>query len=295
MPRVAFVNGRYESLAEASVSVEDRGFQFADGVYEVCALKGGRLIDFPAHLARMRRSLAAIEIEPPMSDRALRHIVAETVRRNGLGDALIYVQVTRGVSPRDHAFPMPGTRPSLVVTVRPVSWAAMMERARRGIAVVTRPDLRWARRDIKSVGLLPNVLAKQSAREAGATEAWLVDEAGYVTEGTSTNAWIVQADGTVVTRALGHEILRGVTRMTLLSLIEKSGRPLQERPFTVAEAHAAREAFVSSAANFVIPVVRIDQTPIGDGKPGPFCRELLAAYEEMVQSENLFFRTCSKN
>ncbi len=289
MARVAFVNGRYELLSEASVSVEDRGFQFADGIYEVCALRSGRLIDFTAHLARLQRSLSAIEIAQPMSNRALRHIVAETIRRNGLKDAIVYIQITRGAAPREHAFPGADIRPSLVVTVRPVSWRAMEERARHGIAVVTRPDLRWARRDIKTIGLLPNVLAKQSARAAGATEAWLVDEAGYVTEGASTNTWIVLRDGGVVTRPLGHDILQGVTRMTLLELLAKSGRTVYERPFTVAEAYAASEAFVSSATNFVIPVVRIDETCIGDGRPGRVSLSLLRSYEGMVQSEALFF------
>lgn len=294
MPRMAFVNGRYEPLSEASVSVEDRGFQFADAVYEVLALKSGKLLDFPAHLERLHRSLAAIEIAQPMSDGALRHVIAETVRRNGLADALIYVQISRGAAPRDHTFPGNETRPTLVVTVRPYSWRAMFEKAARGIAVVTREDLRWARRDIKSTGLLPNVLAKQSARRAGATEVWLVDDEGFVTEGASTNAWIVDKGGRIVTRPLAHDILMGITRGALMSMLASTGRAVEERPFSVSEALAADEAFTTSAGNFVIPVVRIDGKAIGSGHPGPIARALLKTYETMVHSEDVFFRTCNK-
>lgn len=278
MSRIAYVNGRYQPHAEASVHIEDRGFQFADGVYEYFSVFGGRLADAEGHLERLWRSLSALRIDAPMSERALLVVLHETIRRNRIQDGAVYLQVTRGAAPRDHPFPRPGTPPTLVVTAKPVDFAAGEARARAGVKVLTRPDNRWGRCDIKSVGLLPNVLAKQAAREAGAYEAWLVDDLGLVTEGASTNAWIVDADGVLRTRDTNANILRGVTRKTLITLAEETGIAILQRPFTVAEAQAAREAFITAASTFVMPVIEIDGAPVGDGRPGPISERLRALY-----------------
>lgn len=280
MPRIAYVSGRYVPLRDAAVSVEDRGFQFADGVYEVIALKDGRLLDRRGHMARLARSLAALKIPAPMSEAAFSAVLDETVRRNGLSGGLIYVQITRGAAPRDHAFPRRGAPPTLVITLRPIAWAAIEARAKTGVRVITTADLRWKRCDIKSVALLPNVLAKEEARSRNAQEAWLVDEAGAITEGSSSNAWIVTADGVLVTRATGREILAGITRDVVLRLAEKRGIKTQIRPFSREEMKAAREAFLSSATNHVMPVVEIDGQPVADGVPGPITRQLREDYAQ---------------
>ena len=278
MPRIAYVNGRYLPLAEAAVSIEDRGYQFADGVYEVIAFdRGGRLIDGEAHFDRLERSLREIEMARPLPRRVLAVVLAELVRRNRLVEGIVYLQVSRGVAPRDHVYPK-AVRPALVATVRrarPPSAQAIEE----GVGVVTQPDRRWRRCDIKSVGLLPNVMAKQAAKEDGAYEAWMVDDAGRITEGSSTNAWIVAADGTLVTREAGPAILNGVTRMTLLRLAREAGLKVAERPFTLEEAKAAREAFLSSTTTWVLPVVSIDGVPVGNGHPGTQTRRMRALYQ----------------
>jgi D-alanine transaminase len=284
MGRIAYVNGRYVPHGDAVVHIEDRGFQFADGVYEFFAIFSGRLADAEGHLERLWRSLDEIRIRRPMSEAALLAVLRETVRRNRVRDGAAYVQVTRGTATRDHAFPHPDTPPSLVVTAKPVDYAAEQAKAAKGVAVVTRPDNRWGRCDIKTVGLLPNALAKQAAREAGAYEAWLVDELGFVTEGASTNAWIVDADGAVRTRDTNANILRGVTRKSLLSLAEEAGFKISQRPFTVDEAKHAKEAFTTAASALVMPVVAIDGTPIGDGKPGPVGLKLRALYEQNARA-----------
>ena len=268
MARIAYVNGRYVPLLEAAVNVEDRGYQFSDGVYEVCEVKDGRLVDERRHLARLVYSLTELRIAMPMAMSALSLVMREVVRRNRVRCGILYLQVTRGVARRDHAFPPAGTRPSVVVTARALNLAALERMVDEGVAVITIPDNRWGRVDIKSVSLLPNVLAKQAAREAGAREAWFVDVQGKVTEGSSSNAWIVTRDGRVVTRPLGHDILRGITRTVLLEVIAAQGLALEERPFSLEEAYAAREAFLTSASQVVIPVVRIDGRPIGNGAPG---------------------------
>lgn len=268
MSRIAYVNGRYVPHRDAVVHVEDRGYQFADGVYEVCEVKAGRLIDERRHMARLERSLAELRIAPPMPLNALGVVLRETVRRNRVRDGIVYLQVTRGVAPRDHAFPKAGTRPSVVVTAKNHDSARNELTAGEGIAVITVPENRWPRVDIKSVSLLPNVLAKQAAREAGAREAWYVDAEGRVTEGSSSNAWIVTADGKVVTRPADSGILRGITRSVLLDLLKDRSLELVERPFTVEEALAAREAFVTSASQLVMPVVSIDGRPVANGAPG---------------------------
>jgi len=268
MSRIAFVNGRYLPPREATVHVEDRGYQFSDGVYEVCEVRDGRLIDERRHVERLQRSLGELRIPLPMSPAALGVVMRETIRRNRVRDGIVYLQVTRGVARRDHAFPPPGTQPSVVVTARNLDMARNERAAAAGVAVITVPDNRWERVDIKSISLLPNVLAKQAAREQGAGEAWFVDRDGKVTEGSSSNAWIVTMGGKVVTRAADKGILRGITRTVLIGAIEAQGLTLEERPFTVEEAYGAREAFLTAASQVVVPVVRIDGRPVGNGAPG---------------------------
>ena len=278
MSRVAYVNGRFVRQTEAGVSVEDRGFQFADGVYEVWAVMDGRLADAEGHFERLERSLGELRIARPMSRAALQQVLRETARRNRVTDGIVYLQVTRGVARRDHAFPKAGTPPTVVVTARRIDFAAEAAKAAKGVAVKTEPDIRWGRCDIKTVGLLPNALAKQAAREAGAYEAWLVDREGRITEGTSTNAWIVDGEGRLRTRDTGANILRGVTRKSLLALAAELQMPVVEAPFTVEEAKQAREAFMTAASTFVMPVVAIDGAPIGSGAPGPVATRLRALY-----------------
>jgi D-alanine transaminase len=274
MSRIAYVNGRYRPHRDACVHIEDRGYQFSDGVYEVCEVAGGRLVDERRHMDRLRRSLAELRIRAPMTLPALSVVLHETIRRNRVTHGIVYLQITRGVARRDHAFPAPDTPPSIVVTAKNLDPARNERIAREGMAVVTVPDNRWARVDIKSVSLLPNVLAKQAAREQGAREAWFVDSQGFVTEGSSSNAWIVTRDRKLVTRPADQAILRGISRTVLLDAITSQGLVLDERPFTVAEAAAAEEAFVTSASQIVLPVVRIDGAPVGTGAPGPVAAAL---------------------
>jgi len=276
MSRIAYVNGLFLPFDQAAVHIEDRGYQFADGVYEVMAISQGRILDEQGHLDRLDRSLAELSIAWPMSRVALVLVIDRLVRRNRVANGIVYLQVTRGVSRRDHAFPA-GLRPSLVMTVR-AGRPASASLAEVGARVITIPDIRWRRCDIKSVALLPNVLGKQAARLAGAYEAWMVDENGLVTEGTSTNAWIVTAAGRLVTHQAGHAILNGVTRMSILTLAHSLGMEVDERPFGVAEAKAAPEAFLTSTTSYVLPVVSIDGDPVGDGKPGPLTLRLRHAY-----------------
>lgn len=276
MSRIAYVNGRYLPHARASVHVEDRGYQFGDGVYEVVLIHRGRLVDEDGHLDRLDRSLQEIRIAPPMARGPLRAVMREVIRRNRIEDGMIYMQVTRGVARRDHPFPK-AAKPALVMTARaltPFDPAA----ARTGVEAITIPDIRWKRCDIKTIGLLPNVLGKQQAREAGAYEAWLVAEDGTVTEGTSSNAWIVTREGELVTRNLSGAILGGITRRAILDLARAAGVRFAERAFTVAEAKAAREAFVSSATSLVKPVVRLDGQSIGNGHVGEVTDRLIALY-----------------
>jgi D-alanine transaminase len=283
MSRIAYVNGRYRPHRDASVHIEDRGFQFADGVYEVCEVKGGRLVDERRHMERLARSLAELRLRLPMTLAALSVVLHETVRRNRVDWGIVYLQITRGVARRDFAFPAPDTAPSLVVTAKNLDPSRNEAIARDGMAVVTVPDNRWGRVDIKSVSLLPNVLAKQSARDQNAREAWFVDAKGFVTEGASSNAWIVTEDRKLVTRPADHAILRGITRTVVLDVIRAQGLVLDERAFSVAEARAAREAFVTSASQTVLPVVRIDGAPVGDGKPGPVAAALRAAFHRHAE------------
>jgi D-alanine transaminase len=283
MSRIAYVNGRYLPRSDAKVGVEDRGYQFADGVYEVCEVRGGRLVDERRHMARLDRSLGELRIPRPMSPAALGVVLRETTRRNRVRDGIVYVQVTRGVARRDFPFPAANTRPSLVVTARNHDLERLEQVATDGIAVVTVPDIRWRRVDIKSVALLPNVLAKQAAREQGAREAWLVDAEGRITEGASSNAWIVSCDGKLITHPLGHDILSGITRSVVIDVIKAQGLALEERCFTVEEAHAAREAFVTSASQIVLPVVSIDGRPVGNGAPGLISAALRRDYHRHAE------------
>ena len=287
MSRIAYVNGRYLPRAQAMVSVEDRGFQFADGVYEVCEVKGGQLIDERRHMARLERSLRELRIARPMSEAALAVVLRETVRKNRVRDGIVYVEITRGTARRDFPFPPAGTPPTLVVTARSTDRARLEQLAADGVAVVTMPDIRWGRVDIKSVALLPNVLAKQAAREAGAREAWLVDAQGRVTEGASSNAWIVSRDGTLITRQLGNDILPGVTRAVVIDVVKGQGLAFEERAFTVAEAYAAREAFITSASQIVLPVTRIDGRAVGNGAPGPIATALRRDFHRHAEGSDV--------
>ncbi|MGH7025167.1 MAG: D-amino-acid transaminase [Caulobacteraceae bacterium] len=278
MSRVAYVNGRFTRHGEAAVHIEDRGYQFGDAIYEVWAVADGRLCDAEGHFARLKRSLAELRIAEPMSRKALQLVLGETVRRNRLADGLLYLQVSRGVARRDHPFPDPAPPPSVVVTARRIDPAAVAAKAAGGVAVITVPENRWGRCDIKTVNLLPNVLAKQAAKEAGAYEAWFVDDLGFVTEGSSTNAWIVDRDGVLRTRDIQANILRGVTRASVLKVAAEEGLKLAEGPFSVADASEAREAFITGASTQVTPVVRLDGRLVNGGEAGPVAKRLRELY-----------------
>jgi D-alanine transaminase len=277
MSRVAYVNGRYLPHRDAHVHIEDRGYQFADGIYEVIAVRGGRLIDELPHLDRLDRSLGEMRLAPPMARSPLQQAMREVLRRNRVSDGIVYLQVSRGVAPRSHAFPK-GARPALVITARRMQPNfAQME---KGIAVVTLPDIRWKRRDIKTVNLTANVLAKQQALDAGAYDAWLVDDDGMISEGTASNAWIVTKGKELVTHTPDYRILNGITRLSVRALAEKEGYRFVERPFSKAEALAATEAFITGTTSWVTPVIAIDGKPVGDGKPGPLTKALQRLYAE---------------
>jgi D-alanine transaminase len=283
MPRAAYVNGRYVAHADASVHVEDRGYQFSDGVYEVCEVARGYVVDMKRHLDRLDRSLRELSIDWPMHRSALEVVICEVVRRNRVRDGLVYLQVTRGVAPRDHYFPSPAVPPAIVVTAKRLDPDVLARRAETGVKVVTVPENRWERVDIKTIGLLPNVLARQAAKVAGAYEAWFVDPDGTVKEGASTNAWIVTHDGALVTRPADHGILRGITRTTLFDVARLLGLRIEERNFTVEEAKQAREAFITSATSVVTPVVAIDGAPVANGHPGSVALSLRAAFFDIAE------------
>jgi D-alanine transaminase len=278
MTEIAYVNGAYAQVRSAAVSILDRGFQFGDAVYEVWPVRGGKLRDADAHLLRLWRSLRELRIPAPMSEAALRLVLEEVRRRNRVGFGIVYLQISRGAAPRDHAFPAPAVTPTLVITAKTLDRSAFEKRVTGGVKVITAPDIRWARRDIKSVNLLPNALARQAAKEARAFEAWLVDDEGYITEATASNAWIVDADGQLRTRGLSNDILHGVTRAKLIEIARERQIQVVKTPFTIAEAKAAREAFISAATNPATPVVAIDGAMIGDGRPGPITKSLRDAY-----------------
>ncbi len=272
MPQLAYVDGRISLLRDAHVHVEDRGLQFADAVYEVCAVLNGRLLDWPAHIARLRRNLAALFIDLALSDAALALQARRLIAANGQAEALLYIQVSRGAARRDHGFPA-SPRPSLIMTVRRFDFGQRIAQQARGIAIITLPDLRWRRVDMKTTGLLANVLAKQDARAAGAFEAWLVGEDGIVHEGGSTNAWIVK-DGAIITHPLSASILPGIARASLIALARSAQIVVVERPFSLDEALAADEALLTSTTAPLLPVVRIDGHAIGGGTPGPVAARL---------------------
>ncbi|MEO1193260.1 MAG: D-amino-acid transaminase [Pseudomonadota bacterium] len=278
MGRLAYVNGRYLPHGQAQVHIEDRGYQFADGVYEVVPIAEGTLVDEELHLDRLEYSLGELQIAMPMRREALKLISREVIRRNHLTNGILYMQVTRGVAPRDHKFPTKPTKPALVMTAKQTK-PATPEALAKGLSVVTCPDIRWKRPDIKSISLLPNCLAKQQAAEEGAGEAWMLDDQGCVTEGSSTNAWIVTKDKRVITRPSDErEILNGITRRVLIDLMAKQGYICEERPFSLEEAFEASEAFITSSSNFVMPVTKIDDRVVGNGNPGPLSQALREAY-----------------
>lgn len=276
--RVAYVNGRYISHGRAGVHIEDRSLQLGDGIYEVTAVADGRPIDEEPHLDRMERSLREIGMAMPMGRAAMKLVMREMIARNRVKNGLLYIQVSRGTARRDHPIPDQPLRPTLIMTARAQDPELNEKKRTQGVGVITRPDQRWARRDIKTVQLLPNLLAKTEARKNGAYEAWLVDGEGFVTEGASTNAWIVDKDGHVVTRQLSNDILPGVTRRVIMEAAAEAQLAIIERKFSVAEAKTAREAFISSASGAAIPVVAIDGVPIGDGKPGPLAKRIRELY-----------------
>jgi D-alanine transaminase len=283
MTRIVYVNGRYLPYGQAAVHVEDRGFQFADSVYEVCEVKNGALIDEERHAARLQRSLKELGIPSPATSWTIGHIMRQCIARNRVRNGVVYLQVTRGEAARDFAFPSDDVAPTFVCLARSTNQAKTEALAAAGIAVKTLPEIRWGRCDIKTVMLLPACLAKEAARAAGAREAWFVDEEGFITEGASSNAWIVDAEGKLITRTLGRELLPGVTRATLLDLIARDSLAVEERAFTVAEAYQAREAFTTSASATVMPVVKIDDRLIGDGKPGAFTMRLRSSFHQVAK------------
>ena len=284
MSRIAYVNGRYVPHRDACVHVEDRGYQFADGVYEVCEIWSGHIIDETRHLDRLERSLRELAIRMPAARSALKSIIREVVRRNRVRDGIVYLQVTRGVARRDHVFPAEATPPALVVTAKIISPA----KGRRAWRRRGSPSSRF--RTIGGSGstssrsaCLPNAIAKQKAKEAGAKEAWFVDRDGFVTEGASTTAWIVTGEGVLVTRPNGADILPGVTRITASEVARRAGLAIEERKFTVAEAKAAREAFITAASTLVMPVVRIDGEPVANGHPGSIATQLRAEFHDVAE------------
>lgn len=283
MPRIAYVNGSYEPHSEASVHIEDRGYQFADGVYEVCEVRHGMIVDMTRHLNRLDRSLGELRIAWPMNRKALIMVIRETLRRNRVRNGLFYMQVTRGVARRDHVFPAAGTPSSIVITAKSTDQGAIAQKNANGVRAITLPDNRWERVDIKTVGLLPNALARQQAKESGALEAIFVDEDGMVTEGASTNIWIVDNAGKLVTRPAENGILRGITRTTVIDVAARLGLEIEERRFSVAEMMAAREVFLSAATSVCFPVVAIDGQPIANGHPGGVSQNIREAFFDIAE------------
>ncbi len=283
MPRIAYVNGRYLPHSEAGVHIEDRGYQFADGVYEVCEVRHGLIVDLTRHLDRLDRSLAAIRIEASMSRSALTQVIREVLRRNRVRNGLFYLQVTRGVARRDHAFPVAGCTPGLVVTAKSTDPGIVAAKNANGIKAITLLDNRWDRVDIKTVGLLPNVLARQQAKEADAQEAIYVDRNGMVTEGAATNVWIVDGEGFLVTRPADHGILRGITRTSLMDVASKLSLRVREREFSREEMLCAREVFITAATSICFPVVMIDGQTIANGHPGEVSRMIRDAFFDVAE------------
>ncbi len=280
--RITYVNGRYVPSREAVVSVEDRGNQFADAVYEACQIKDGAIIDLRRHLDRLDRSLAELRIASPMSRAAMTHVLREVARRNRVENGYVYWQISRGAASRDHAFPV-GVNPTFTATAKPLDVAAAALRYEKGVPVITLPDNRWERVDIKTVGLLPNALAKQAAREAGAFEAIFVDTEGFVTEGSSANVWLLDGEGRLVTRPADRGILRGITRSVLMDVAAAEGVAVVERRFTVAEMKAAREVFLTSAGATLCPVVSVDGEAVANGVPGSVAARLRQRFHDLAE------------
>ncbi|MEE2524948.1 D-amino-acid transaminase [Hyphobacterium sp. HN65] len=278
MSRLAYVNGSFVPHAHAVIHIEDRGNQFSDAVYEVWGVIDGELTDFDGHLKRLDRSLSELRIRRPMTDKALASILFRMVEVNRIRNGLIYLQISRGTARRDHVFPTDTVPPSIMITAKSMSPEKAEARAQKGIAVITQKDIRWGRRDIKTVSLLPNALAKQAAKEAGAAECWMIDPDGFITEGSAANAWIVTKDGVLVTRPATNDILNGITRRIIFDLASREGLTFEERAFTRDEALAAREAFITSATSFLTPVVEIDGNPVGNGHPGSLSLQLRKSY-----------------
>jgi len=282
MSRIAYVNGQYVPHADGVVHIEDRGYQFADGVYEVFAIHNGALIGVEGHMDRLGHSLGELRIGWPMAPGPLMVVVKEVVRRNHVKNGLVYLQVTRGVAKRDHPFPENST-PSFVVTARKTA-PLNKDVLNKGTRVITIPDIRWKRKDIKSISLLPNCLGKQQAREAGAFEAWMIDDDGMVTEGTSTNAWIVTKDGELVTRNISDAILNGITRLAVLEAAKEAGIKISERPFSEEETKDAREAFITSSTSHVKAVTNINDRPVGNGHVGELTARMLDLYVDFIEA-----------
>lgn len=277
MSRIVYVNGEYVPEEEAKISIFDRAFLFADGIYEVTAVLDGKLVDYDAHMARLHRSLKEIEMAQPISDAALREMHEELAKRNNVTEGLIYMQITRGVAERDFAYPEDAKQTVIAFTQE--KQLADTPKARAGLRIITIPDIRWQRRDIKSTGMLAQAMGKQASKKAGVDDAWMVED-GYVTEGTSNSAFIVLDGNRLVTRPLSNAILPGITRRTILRLAEAGEITIEERNFTVDEAKDANEAFITSASSFVMPVVEIDGAMVGGGQPGPVTRRLREMYLE---------------
>ncbi|MFT4090720.1 MAG: D-amino-acid transaminase [Asticcacaulis sp.] len=289
MSRIAYVNGAYVRQNHAQVSIEDRGYQFADAVYEVWAVFDGRAADLTPHLDRLERSLRELYIDMPMSRASLVVVLEEVIRRNRIREGMVYLQISRGVAPRDHFFPAAPVKPAVVITAKPVDREAALRKAAKGIKAISQPDIRWGRCDIKTVGLLPNVLAKQAAREAGADDVILVDDKGFVTEGGSANVYMVTADKTIKTAPLTANILPGVTRIGLIGLLKAQGYTVIEEAFSLSEAFGASELFLSAASTFVMPIVNLDGQVIGEGKPGEVATALRDAYiDEATRSAGIW-------
>lgn len=283
MTRIAYVNGRYVRHADASVHIEDRGYQFADGVYEVCEVRHGMIVDMTRHLDRLGRSLSELRIDWPMHRSALERVIREVLRRNRVRNGLFYLQVTRGVAKRDHVFPAPGIRPSIVVTAKSTNPAVIAGKNANGIKAITVPDNRWDRVDIKTVGLLSNALVRQQAREAGAQEAIYVDADGMVTEGAATNVWMVDSDGAILTRPALHGILKGITRTTLMDVAKALDLKIREEAFSVEQMLGAREVFITAATSICFPVVEIDGKTIANGHPGSVSQKLREAFFDVAE------------
>ena len=285
MSRFAYVNGRYVQHKKASVHIEDRGYQFSDGVYEVIAVFNGKLIDFDDHFSRLGRSLNELELKWPIKHKAMIVILKQIIRKNRIIDGIIYLQITRGVAPRQHAFPE-HLNSSLVITAKNLD-PFEFDAAKKGINIITTPEIRWQRCDIKSISLLGNCLAKEKAKRADCYEAWFVEDDGMVTEGTSSNAWIVSKEGKLITRNISNSILNGITRLSIIKVARENDIEIIERPFSIKEAKSAKEAFISSTTSLVKPVLKIDGNFIGNGKVGKLSTKILDYYGSYLKAQSI--------